>query len=49
MSRKEDIRIEGVCGRFLDRNFYPKLNGDFERNNVRELQYKGVDVSISCD
>ena len=27
MSRMEDVRIEGVCGRFLDENFYSKLGG----------------------
>ena len=27
MSRMDDVRIEGVCGRFLDENFYSKLGG----------------------
>lgn len=25
MSRQDDVRIEQVCGRFLDDNFYSKL------------------------
>ena len=27
MSRQEGVRIEGVCGRFLDENFYSRLGG----------------------
>lgn len=34
MSRAEDIRIEQVCGKFLDENFYSKLGCKFERNSV---------------
>ena len=32
MSRAEDVRIEQVCGRFLDKHFYAKLGCKFERN-----------------
>lgn len=49
MSRKEDIRIEGVCGRFLDQHLFSRINGYVKRNTDRELQYRGVDVSISSD
>lgn len=48
-NRKEDIRVEGVCGRHLDKFFYSKLKAHVKRNFDRELQYKGVDVSISSD
>ena len=27
MSREDDVRVEQVCGRFLDENFYAKLGG----------------------
>ena len=47
MSRQEDVRIEGVCGRFLDENFYSRLGGRFERNSVLSSQYLGVDVTVS--
>ena len=46
MSREEDIRIEQVCGKFLDENFYSKLGCKFERNSVLSSQYLGVDVTI---
>ena len=46
MSRAEDIRIEQVCGKFLDENFYSKLGCKFERNSVLSSQYLGVDVTI---
>ena len=46
MSRREDVRIEGVCGRFLDENFYSKLGCRFERNSVLSSQYLGVDVTV---
>lgn len=32
MSREDDVRIEQVCGRFLDKHFYAKLGCKFERN-----------------
>ena len=34
MSRLDDVRVEQVCGRFLDENFYSRLGGQFERNSV---------------
>ena len=46
MSRQEDVRIEVVCGRFLDENFYSRLGGSFERNSVLSSQYLGVDVTV---
>ena len=46
MSRAEDVRIEQVCGKFLDENFYSKLGCKFERNSVLSSQYLGVDVTI---
>ena len=46
MSRAEDIRIEQVCAKFLDENFYSKLGCKFERNSVLSSQYLGVDVTI---
>ena len=46
MSRIEDVRIEQVCGKFLDENFYSKLGCKFERNSVLSSQYLGVDVTI---
>lgn len=49
MSRAEDVRIEQVCGRFMDTNFYSKLGKTFERNEVLSSQYIGVDVSISSN
>lgn len=27
MSRADDVRVEQVCGRFLDENFYSRLGG----------------------
>lgn len=27
MSRIDDVRVEQVCGRFLDENFYSRLGG----------------------
>ena len=45
-NRAEDIRIEQVCGKFLDENFYSKLGCKFERNSVLSSQYLGVDVTI---
>ena len=45
-SREEDVRIEQVCGKFLDENFYSKLGCKFERNSVLSSQYLGVDVTI---
>ena len=49
MSRQDDVRIEGVCGRFLDENFYSKLGCQFERNSVLSSQYLGVDVTVSSE
>ena len=49
MSRMDDVRIEGVCGRFLDENFYSRLGGSFERNSVLSSQYLGVDVTVSSE
>ena len=46
MSRAEDVRIEQVCGRFLDKHFYAKLGCKFERNAELSSQYLGVDVTI---
>ena len=46
MSRAEDVRIEQVCAKFLDDNFYSKLGCKFERNSVLSSQYLGVDVTI---
>ena len=46
MSRMDDVRVEQVCGRFLDENFYARLGGQFERNSVLSSQYLGVDVTI---
>ena len=46
MNREEDVRIEQVCGKFLDENFYSKLGCKFERNSVLSSQYLGVDVTI---
>ena len=47
MSRAEDVRVEQVCGRFLDENFYAKLGCQFERNSVLSSQYLGVDVTVA--
>ena len=49
MSRMDDVRIEGVCGRFLDEKFYSKLGCQFERNSVLSSQYLGVDVTVSSE
>lgn len=49
MSRQEDVRVEQVCGRFLDENFYSKLCCKFERNSVLSSQYLGVDVTVSSE
>ena len=46
MSRAEDVRIEQVCGRFVDKYFYTKLRCKFERNAELSSQYLGVDVTI---
>ena len=46
MSRAEDVRIEQVCGKFLDDNFYSKLGCKFERNAELSSQYLGVDVTV---
>lgn len=46
MSRAEDVRIEQVCGRFLDKHFYAKLGCKFERNAELSSQYLGVDVTV---
>ena len=46
MSREEDVRIEQVCGRFLDKHFYAKLGCKFERNAELSSQYLGVDVTV---
>ena len=47
MSRADDVRVEQVCGRFLDENFYSRLGGQFERNCVLSSQYLGVDVTVA--
>ena len=49
MSRAEDVRIEQVCGRFLDKHFYSKIGKPFERNSVLSSQYLGVDVTLSSE
>ena len=49
MSRAEDVRIEQVCGRFLDKHFYSKLGCKFERNAELSSQYLGVDVTLSSE
>lgn len=49
MSRAEDVRVEQVCGRFLDENFYSRLGGQFERNCILSSQYLGVDVTVSSE
>ena len=46
MSRAEDVRIEQVCGRFLDKHFYAKLGCKFERNAELSSQFLGVDVTV---
>ena len=46
MSREDDVRIEQVCGRFLDKHFYAKLVCKFERNAELSSQYLGVDVTV---
>ena len=46
MSRAEDVRIEQVCGRFLDKHFYSKLGCKFERNAELSSQWLGVDVTV---
>ena len=49
MSRAEDVRIEQVCGRFLDKHFYAKLGCKFERNAELSSQYLGVDVTLQSE
>ena len=49
MSRAEDVRIEQVCGRFLDKHFYAKLGCKFERNAELSSQFLGVDVTLESE
>ena len=47
--RSSDSAAEGVVARFLDLYFYPNIRSDWKREEEREAQLLGVDVTLETD